>query len=86
MNDKITEIFIGLVPAESLDKIVNQFEEVADVHIKQLGVDSLAIMELVLRIEETLNISIDYETFTIEQVATPRLIMNMLNCESINLS
>lgn len=86
MKDKITEIFKGLVPTESLDKIANHFEEIADIPIKQLGVDSLAIMELVLRIEETMDISIDYETFSIEQVASPRRILNMMCCEKNNLT
>lgn len=78
MNHKLEEIFSGLVPTETLRQITCNFEDIADMHIKQLGVDSLAIMELVLRIEETLDVNIDYETFSVDEVATPRLILNML--------
>ncbi|AIQ42140.1 acyl carrier protein [Paenibacillus sp. FSL R7-0297] len=78
MNNKLEGIFSGLVPPETLQQIACQYDDIADTNIKELGVDSLAIMELVLRIEESLDIIIDYETFSVEQVATPRLIMNML--------
>ncbi|WP_340024225.1 acyl carrier protein [Paenibacillus sp. FSL K6-1096] len=78
MNHKLEEIFSGLVSPETLRQISCNFEDIADIHIKQLGVDSLAIMELVLRIEETMDVNIDYETFSVDEVATPRLILNML--------
>lgn len=84
MNNILEGIFSGLVAPESLQQITCHFDEIADTHIRELGVDSLAVMELVLRIEETLDIAIDYETFSVDQVATPRLILNMLAPKQVN--
>ncbi|WP_346898440.1 acyl carrier protein [Clostridium sp. UBA7503] len=79
MKNKLYKVFNGIISQESMNLIINDFKEVADTDIQDLGVDSLAIMELLFRIEELLQIEIDYESFKIEQIKTPRLILDMLN-------
>lgn len=79
--DILSKIFNGLVSSETESTIVNKFETIADINILELGVDSLAIMELVFRMEEYAGIEIDYDNFKIEEIETPRLILNMLRVE-----
>lgn len=79
MNEKIFNIFNGLVPKKTLDIILNDFESVAEINILELGVDSLAIMEVVFRIEECIGHEFDYDNFSIEQIQTLRLILNIIN-------
>lgn len=79
MNNKLYKIFNGLVSDDTLNSIINDFEKIADIDIMELGVDSLAIMELVFRIEELIETEIDYENFKIDEIRTPRRILSMLN-------
>lgn len=78
MNYKLHDVFIGIVSDEILECIIDEFEEVADFSILQLGVDSLAIMKIIFRLEDILNIEVDYENFDIKQISTPRLIREII--------
>lgn len=79
MNYKLHDVFIGIVSDEILECIIDEFEEVADFNILQLGVDSLAIMKILFRLEDILNIEVDYENFDIKQISTPRLIREIID-------
>ena len=67
---KIFEVFNGFLKPERIKEIELDYEKYKSYTLTQLGVDSLAIMGLVLKIEELFNIEIDYETFSINDVDT----------------
>lgn len=80
---ELERIFKGLVSEETLKNIVGNYEKYADVNIKELGVDSLAIMELVFRIEDIYNIEFDYEKFDIADIGTPQKVVSLIHKEEI---
>lgn len=75
---KISRLFEGLVSSEVIRMINDDFESVGDIDVMELGIDSLAIMELILRIEEVYEISIDYESFCLDEIKTPRRIKQLI--------
>lgn len=76
--EDIVNIFRNLVSEKVLEKIENDFELIIDTNILELGVDSLAVMEIVIRIEEMYKVEIDYSTFEIEYIETPRKILDFI--------
>lgn len=85
MNTEVVEVLRGLVSDSILDLVKNDFDEIADTDVLELGVDSIAIMEIVIRIEEICKTTIDYEKFEIDDIKTPskikRLISKIKNLE-----
>lgn len=78
MKEKLKEVFEGLVSQDILDCMVTKFDEIANVNIMQLGVDSLAVMKIVFRLEDILDIEVDYEEFKIQWIETPQLVLDIL--------
>ena len=77
--NKLREIFDGLVDETMLKKITNHFDDVADAKLAELGVDSLVVMEIVVRIEDLYDIEIDYDEFEVELIETPRKIIEFID-------
>ena len=73
------DIFRNLVSDEVLLMLENEFDKIADTNILELGIDSLATMEIVIRIEEIYNIEIDYDAFEVEYIETPRKIQQYIS-------
>lgn len=74
----INEVFSGIIEENVLNDIMNNPEEYQDISIQEIGVDSLATMEIVLRIEELCNIEINYDTFDIDDISTVGKILRLL--------
>lgn len=60
------------------ETLVEDIEQHMDESIASLGVDSLEVMQIVLRIEDILNIEIDYDEFDIASLETPNKIVELL--------
>ena len=73
------EIIIRLL-AETIEADVNEvsWNRETDI-INDIGIDSLQLVRFLMRLEEELNITIDYETLTFEDLAT---IGSLENCLS----
>ncbi|WP_455444522.1 phosphopantetheine-binding protein [Streptococcus salivarius] len=74
----INKVFSGIIEENVLNDIMNNSEEYQDISIQEIGVDSLATMEIVLRIEELCNIEINYDTFDIDDISTVGKILRLL--------
>lgn len=79
MKEIMNDLLGGLMPEDNLTLLMNHHETYADVKLTELGVDSLAMMEVVLRIEENYGKVIDYNTFEVRFIETPRAIHRFLN-------
>lgn len=64
------EIIIRLL-AETMEADVNEvsWNRETDI-INDIGIDSLQLVRFLMRLEEEMNITIDYETLTFEDLAT----------------
>ena len=79
---KIVELLKDLVDEEILEKILNDYTNIKDTNIAELGVDSLNVMQIVIRMEDLYGIDIDYDSFEIDQISTPNKIKLFLdNCQ-----
>ena len=74
----INKVFFVIIEENVLNDIMNNSEEYQDISIQEIGVDSLATMEIVLRIEELCNIEINYDTFDIDDISTVGKILRLL--------
>lgn len=68
------KLFENLVDDDIVKAINDEFEKVADIKLSELGVDSLMVMEIVVRMEDMFNIEIDYDEFELKDIETPRKI------------
>ncbi|ALS38441.1 acyl carrier protein [Enterococcus rotai] len=75
----IEKLLSGLVEEKVINDIIGNIEQFEYVPIKNLGVDSLALMELVLRIEEQAGIEIDFDEFEVDSVSTLNKISHFFN-------
>ncbi|WP_259418218.1 acyl carrier protein [Bacillus toyonensis] len=80
----IDTLFENLLPATTIEEIKLDFDSVKDTPLTQLGLDSLSIMGLVMRLEDEFGFSIDYETFDIKSIETLSKIQNLLKSTSLN--
>jgi len=73
------EIIIRLL-AETIEADVNEvsWNRETDI-INDIGIDSLQLVRFLMRLEEELNITIDYETLTFEDLATIGSLENFLS-------
>lgn len=76
--DYLKKLFEGLVDESVLNDICNNYTDYSDTTLSALGVDSLNVMEIVIRIETIFNVEIDYDDFEIEQIETPRKILKFI--------
>ncbi|MEU0602887.1 phosphopantetheine-binding protein [Streptomyces sp. NPDC006393] len=68
--DWVPQLFSGFLPAPTVDRVVQDFASHRDVPLAQLGVDSMAVMGLVLNLETVFALRIDYAAFDIETLRT----------------
>ncbi|EEM55803.1 MULTISPECIES: acyl carrier protein [Bacillus] len=80
----IDTLFKNLLPATTIEEIKLDFDSVKDTPLTQLGLDSLSIMGLVMRLEDEFDFSIDYETFDIKSIETLSKIQSLLKSASLN--
>ncbi|MBJ8078357.1 acyl carrier protein [Bacillus cereus group sp. N12] len=80
----IDTLFENLLPATTIEEIKLEFDSVKDTPLTQLGLDSLSIMGLVMRLEDEFDFSIDYETFDIKSIETLSKIQSLLKSTSLN--
>lgn len=60
----------GLLPDETVQMVCGDYDKYKDVLLSQLGLDSMAVMGLVLKIETEFGREIDYEDFDLADVST----------------
>jgi acyl carrier protein len=71
MDDQwIRSLFSGLLSDETIHLVCDHYDEYKDVQLSQLGLESLSLMALVIRVEEESGREIDYESFDIADVST----------------
>lgn len=78
MNEKVLEIFKGIIDEGILQDMQNNLEFYLDKKIVTLGVDSLVFMDLVFNIESVIGKEIDFTTFDIETISTIGKIMDYI--------
>jgi acyl carrier protein len=66
----IRSLLTGLLNEQTIDMLCESYEEYQDVPLFQLGLESMAVMGLVLRMEAQFGKQIDYEAFDIAEVST----------------
>ncbi|WEV44659.1 phosphopantetheine-binding protein [Streptococcaceae bacterium ESL0687] len=66
----VKEIFRGFLSEATIEDIKENQETYEQTPIKNLGIDSLATMDLVLRIEDLVGREFDYDIFDIDDVST----------------
>lgn len=70
MKEWIDKLFEGFLPEDTLAKLRADYDRYQDVPLNQLGLDSMATMGLVIRLEERFGVEIDYESFDIGALET----------------
>lgn len=78
MTDKLNQILDGLLDPTLLPNSIGIDEEMMDVPLVNLGVDSLAIMVVLDRLEDDFGIVIDYDAFSVRDISTARKIATLL--------
>lgn len=66
----VSKLLTGLIPDETITLINADYARYRSVLLTDLGLESLAVMGLVLRIENIFGCRVDYETFDLSQVMT----------------
>lgn len=64
------EIVKKHIQPDIASKVESNFEKYKDMELTSLGVDSLSFFQVVLEIEETCNIELDYINLDIKQFST----------------
>ncbi len=70
MLDKIDELLSEFLPIKKINEIVRNFDDMKDVPLSSLGIDSLSMMGLVLKIEELYDVEIELDTFNMSELGT----------------
>lgn len=78
MREWINILFNNLLPATTIEEIHNDFEGHKETPLTQLGLESLSVMALVVRLEDEFNMEVDYETFDIRSIENLGKIDNLL--------
>lgn len=69
-TDWVNKLLSGFVADDKLARITSDFASYRDVPLAQLGVDSMAIMGLVLNLENVFGLQIDYAAFEVSALRT----------------
>lgn len=75
----IDEIFSGLVDPSIIEKIKLDITKYENIELSNIGVDSLSLMELVLRIEELSEYKFDFDNFDIKSVSTVGKVLKLVD-------
>ncbi|WP_242292475.1 acyl carrier protein [Bacillus cereus group sp. BfR-BA-01441] len=70
MKNNLVDLLEGLMKDKMLDSVVRDYDKHKNQTLTSLGVDSLALIELVLRIETNFNVSIDYDELDMNDLET----------------
>ncbi len=76
-DHEVRTLLAGLVEPDVIDAVLSDRSEYEHTPVVELGVDSLAVMELVSRVE-VLGSEIDFDSFDLREVATLRAIAQLL--------
>ncbi|ANP50336.1 acyl carrier protein [Streptomyces griseochromogenes] len=66
----IRSLLDGLVEDQTIQTLCDRYDEYKDVPLRQVGLESVQVMGLVLRMESEFGKEIDYETFDLADVST----------------
>ncbi|AUY49105.1 MULTISPECIES: acyl carrier protein [Streptomycetaceae] len=77
----IRTLFSGLLPEETVALVCDRYDEYQDAPLTQLGLESMAVMGLVVRMETDFGKEIDYEAFQLSDVSTLARIKAFLGVE-----
>ena len=69
-HEWIRVLLTGLLPESTIKLVSDRYDEYKDVPLSQLGLESLAVMGLVLRIDSEFGKEIDFESFDLSDVST----------------
>ncbi|MGW7824495.1 phosphopantetheine-binding protein [Streptomyces puniciscabiei] len=66
----IRSLLGGLMEDQTVQTLCDRYDEYKDVPLRQLGLESVGVMGLVLRMESEFGKEIDYEAFDLSDVST----------------
>jgi len=66
----IQQLFAGLLPEPVIAAAIDDFEAYRDIDLADLGLESLAVMQVAIRIEELFGHEIDYDSFQFGSLRT----------------
>lgn len=69
-NDWISVALGGLLPEETIRAIIDDYESRKSQSLIDLGLDSMKIMGIIINLETSCDLSIDYESFDLDEIAT----------------
>lgn len=67
---KLRTILTGILPANKIEELIDNYEELKDTKLDALGIDSAMLMEFVYRTEEVYGIEIDFAAINDDDLAT----------------
>ena len=68
--DWVADVFDRFLPDATIARITSNYPDYRDAPLAQLGVDSMSIMGLVLKMQSVYDITIDFASFDIAILAT----------------
>ncbi|MFF2745973.1 phosphopantetheine-binding protein [Kitasatospora sp. NPDC058048] len=69
-NEWISVLLTNLLPADTVQLLSNKYEEYKDTPLTHIGLESMAVMGLVLRLSSEFGREVDYEEFDLDEVST----------------
>lgn len=66
----IRVLLTGLLPDGTIQLVEERYDEFKDVPLTQLGLESMAVMGLVVRFETEFGKEVDFESFNLSDVST----------------
>jgi len=71
----VRRLLEGLVDASVLQNLDERPEALMDVPLSHLGIDSVASMVIIDRLEEDFGVEIDFESFVLDDIGTVRRLL-----------
>lgn len=62
------KIFEGFLEDNKISTLLNEYNNVKDLPLQQIGIDSLSLMGIVINISNFYQLEIDFEKFNIEDI------------------
>lgn len=72
MDDWVRRLLGGYLPDHTITAIEADYQAYEEIPLRRLGLDSIAVMGLVLNIESSFDRPVDYESFDISALETLR--------------
>lgn len=70
MKEMLRDVFYGVLSEEKIMNIVSDYDKNKDVPLAALGIDSLYMMGIVLKINELVDNKINFDDFKFEDIET----------------